>query len=374
MSAYFFANAARGTERLLLEELRDLGFQNLELAGSGVAFTGDWSEGWRACLWSRIAQRVLLEITRFPGISTPEALYTGVRALDWRPFLTVSHSFSVTALPPREGLLRNPNFTGLKVKDAIVDACRDQLGDRPMVNRDQPDLRVVAHISPNGDASIYADLVGEPLCRRGYRPEGGEAPLRESLAAALLRFSGWDRRSPLLDPCCGSGTIAIEAALWAANIAPGLFRQQFACERWPLHDAGRIAELRELRGKTRAERRGDPPPITAGDLDPAMLELARANARRAGVRLTFRQGDVRELRNWTPPLTVVTNPPYGVRLAADTAFFRGFGAAMARLHGARVGVIAGTPEIAEGIPARPLARHPVRNGALEAEMLAYLIP
>jgi 23S rRNA G2445 N2-methylase RlmL len=92
------------------------------------------------------------------------------------------------------------------------------------------------------------------------------------------------------------------------------------------------------------------------------------------VRLTFRQGDVRELRNWTPPLTVVTNPPYGVRLAADTAFFRGFWAAMARLHGARVGVIAGTPEIAEGIPARPLARHPVRNGALEAEMLAYLMP
>ncbi|MFA5205587.1 MAG: THUMP domain-containing protein [Lentisphaeria bacterium] len=372
--AYFFANAARGTERLLLEELRELGFQELELAGGGVAFTGEWSEGWRACLWSRIAHRVMLEMVRFPGARTPEDLYAGVRALDWRPFLTIDHSFSVTALPPREGPLRNPNFTGLKVKDAIVDACRDQLGDRPMVNRDQPDLRVVAHISPNGDASIYADLVGEPLCRRGYRSETGEAPLRESLAAALLRFSGWDRRTPLLDPCGGSGTIAIEAALWAANIAPGLFRQQFSCERWPLHDARRAAELRELRGRARAERRSDLPPITVGDLDPAMLEVARANARRAGVRLAFRQGDVRELRGWAPPLAIVTNPPYGVRMTADTAFFRQFGAAMARLHGARVTVLAGTPELARELPARILAAQPVHNGALDAEMLTCLMP
>ncbi|MCK5845492.1 MAG: hypothetical protein KAG97_12335, partial [Victivallales bacterium] len=214
----FFASSISGTETALCDELRELGFASVRLNKSGIPFRGSWREGWRACLQSRIAQRIQVLMSRFPA-PTQEALYEGVAAIDWTPFITPEQTISVSAVGVASQL-NHSGFIALKAKDAIVDQIRDKdpKGQRPSVSKTDADVRIFIYLV-NDKASVYLDLSGEGLHRRGYRKEAGEAPLRETLAAALLRLSGWDRKTPFLDPMCGSGTIAIEAALWASNFA-----------------------------------------------------------------------------------------------------------------------------------------------------------
>ena len=244
----FFAGCIPGTESVLCEELRELGFSSVRLNRGGIPFRGAWSEGWRACLESRIAQRIQLLLLRFP-CPTQEALYDGVQSIDWNPYITHRQTLSVSAFCT-SSTLRHSGFVALKAKDAIVDRIRLQEGKRPSVDREDPDLRVFIYLA-NDKASVYLDLSGDALHRRGYRKQGGEAPLRETLAAALIGLSGWDRRSPFMDPMCGSGTIAIEAALWAANKAPGLTRERFGFERWANFSPDDALAMRELRGALR---------------------------------------------------------------------------------------------------------------------------
>ncbi len=364
----FFATAARGTENVLTEELTELGFEGVVHVRGGVAFSGPDSEGWRACLESRIAQRIQTPVARF-ACRTPEELYEGALAVDWTEWLTPKKTLAVSAFC-MDSEITHTNFAALKVKDAVVDQIRGKLGDRPSVSRDDADVQIFLHLSSNR-ATLYLDLAGVPLFKRGYRGGTGEAPLKETLAAAMLRIACWDRKQPLIDPMCGSGTIAIEAALWAANIAPGLFRKQFGFERWADFDAMRISRLARLRGELRGRAHGQTPRITASDSDPVMLELARANARNAGVKLAFRQAAVQELREFSPPVILVTNPPYGERLEADQKFFNELGGALCRLHGSLVCVLAGTPDIPKSIPPRPAASFPLWNGDIECRFLVY---
>ncbi len=369
----FFATAARGTERLLAQELDELGFAGVQAGGGGVVFSGERVDGWRACLQSRIAQRIQLPLSRFPAESA-DALYAGAKAVDWSCWLNLTKTLAVSAYV-RDSTCTHSGFAALKVKDAIVDALRIEFGDRPMVHRDDPDVQVFLHLVRD-QASLYLDLSGDALFKRGYREVTGEAPLKETLAAAMLRLSGWDRRQPLLDPMCGSGTIAIEAAMWAANLAPGLFRKRFGFERWVDFTRADAEQLQELRGQLRRDVHGQTPRITASDADAAVIECAKANARTAGVRIAFRQAQIEELRAVSPPPLVVTNPPYGIRLggAGQDEFQKMLGAVLSRLHGSRVCVLTGNEDLPRRIPLHPAAAFPLYNGDIECRFLIYDVP
>ncbi len=367
----FLASSIPGTEGVLCDELRELGFSGVRLNQGAIPFRGTWREGWRACLVSRIAQRVRVLLRRFPAPGG-EALYAGIRAVDWRPFLTWRQTLSVSAVC-RSSAIGHSGFAALKVKDAIVDQIRGNGGKRPSVSREDPDVRVYLYLVEDR-AAVYLDLSGDPLHRRGYRLETGEAPLRETLAAAILRLSGWDRAVPLVDPLCGSGTIAIEAALWAAGRSPGLSRERFGFERWADFGEEEARTMQELRGELRAAAAGNAPRITAADLDETVLEAARANARRAGVRISFRRRSLFDLQGNSAAKIIVTNPPYGVRLDADPDFCRRAGAAFSRLHGWRVCLLAGTPGYERSISLKPRLKIPLPNGDLQCDFLVYEIP
>ncbi len=232
-----------------------------------------------------------------------------------------------------------------RTKDAVVDQLRERWGERPSVDRADPDLALFVHLVRDV-ATVYLDLAGESLHRRGYRAEAMETPLKESLAAAILRLSGWDRERPLVDPMCGSGTIPIEAALWARRIAPGLLRERFGLERWACHDEGARRGMADLREAAFARILPACPPIFRSDIDPAALAVAAENARVAGVKVTFRRASVADLAPLSPPGMVVTNPPYGERLAGSEELFAAMAKALLALPGHRVAVLAGSPAIA----------------------------
>ncbi len=364
----FFAAAIPGTERALCEELRELGFSSVRLNRGGVPFRGTWRDGWRACLESRIAQRIQLLVARFPA-PTQDALYNGISAVDWSPYITHRQTLSVNAVC-RANQINHSGFAALKVKDAIVDQVREKTEQRPSVDREDADVRIFMHLA-NDKAAVYLDVSGKPLHRRGYRTETGDAPLRETLAAAILRISGWDRKSLLIDPMCGSGTIAIEAAMWSANIAPGLTREQFGFERWANFNTEKEADLKALRGELRRAAAGTSARIVASDNDETVLEAAKANARTAGIRLAFKHQDVMDLQGSGPKGFIVTNPPYGVRLEKASDFCQKVGGVFSRLHGWRVCILAGSPDYQRAISAKPKFSVPLSNGDLKCEFLAY---
>jgi putative N6-adenine-specific DNA methylase len=366
----FHASAIAGTEEVLCDELRELGLPSVRFNRGGIPFRGTWQDGWRACLQSRIAQRIHVLLARFPAPS-PAMLYTGVQSVAWARHLTPRQTFSVNAVC-RGSQLTHEGVTALKVKDAIVDQLRATQGLRPNVSED-PDVRVFLYLG-NDKAALYLDMSGEPLHKRGYRRETGEAPLRETLAAAMLRMAGWDRKTRLLDPLCGSGTIAIEAALWAASIAPGLSRERFGFERWASFDEASAQALREMKGQLRGARAGQTPRIIAADSDAAVLAKAQTNARAAGIKLAFREQSVFDLQSDDQPALIVTNPPYGVRLETEPLFPRKLMAAFCRLHGWRVALLAGAPAYAQEMSPRPRLRVPLLNGDLPCEFLLYDIP
>jgi putative N6-adenine-specific DNA methylase len=241
------------------------------------------------------------------------------------------------------------------------------------VSREDPDVRVFVHLA--GDrATVYLDLSGDPLHRRGYRRQTGEAPLRETLAAAILRMSGWDRQIPLVDPMCGSGTIAIEAAMWAANIAPGLSRCRFGFERWSDFNDEKAKQLQNLCGELRSKITGPETRILASDIDPTVMDIAKTNARAAGVRLAFRQKSVLELQRNNERRIVITNPPYGNRLEADPAFVNKLAGVISRLHGWQVCLLAGTDAYERTISLQPQNKTPLVNGNLDCNLLVYEVP
>ncbi len=251
-----------------------------------------------------------------------------------------------------------------------MDQVRERTLRRPDVDREDADVRVFVHLA-NDKAAVYLDLAGEPLHRRGYRQNAGEAPLRETMAAAILRLSQWDRQSPLADPMCGSGTLAIEAAMWSAGIAPGILRERFGFERWAGFDEHRAVLLRDIRGRLRSAAGGCSARISASDCDPAILEAAQANARAAGVKLAWRQRSVLDAPPSGDAGTLISNPPYGVRLAKDPLFCRQLGAVISKLHGWRVGILAGTPDYRRAIAPPPRFAVPLKNGDLDCEFLVY---
>ena len=317
-----FLPCAAGVEALLAEETaRLLPDAELRAARGGVLLAGDPREVMVLNLESRLAQRVLIEVAEGPYRDETD-LYALALAVAWSDWITPSQTLRVDTTSQRSPL-KSLNFAALRVKDAVCDRMRDEHGERPSVDTVRPDLRVVLHVGAER-AAIYVDSSGESLFKRGWREDQGDAPLKETLAAAMLAAAGW-RGTPgeggaLSDPCCGSGTIAIEAAQIAMDLAPGRLRR-FAFERLlPFANAERRADWQRLKSKAAARVRAPQVPIFASDISFRMVDFARRNAERAGVAaaIVFHGGDA--LERAPPPLpaglpgTLMVNPPYGERL------------------------------------------------------------
>lgn len=377
----FFVTCARGTEGALRRELVGLRIGSPRGDTGGVWFEGPLLMAMGVCLHARVAVRVLMEIGRFQA-DAPDRVYQGARAVDWSAWLTTQSTLAVHATV-RDSAVTHSGYAALKVKDAVVDTLRDKLGARPDVNPKDPDVSIVMHLAGN-QAGLFLDLAGEPLHRRGYRVAMVDAPLKETLAAAVLSLGGVSAELPFVDPMAGSGTLAIEHALAARGIAPGLHRK-FGFQRWPAF--GAQAALRdawsELFARAREHAAGpaakiELPPIVCADVAPEALKAARRNAAAAHVEkdITFEQGDVGTLERRWDEGTVCTNPPYGERLTERDlgAVYRRMGSAFRRLGGWGVVVLSGNALFAGEMRAKPRISHRLYNGPLEVRLLRYEIP
>jgi len=375
------ATCGRGLEGALARELSALGASAVEERVAAVGFRGSLEAGYRACLWSRVASRVLLPLAEGPVVKADD-LYELTKGVRWEDHLPLGKTFAVDAAG-RHPAFRDTRFAALRVKDAVVDRLRDRRGERPNVDATAPDLALRVRLEQTR-AFVSLDLAGEGLHVRGYRTEAGEAPLRETVAAGLLVLAGWPevfaRGCPLVDPFCGSGTILIEAAWMAGDRAPGLDRVRWGFQGWAGHEAHRwealLAEARE-----RAARGAVAEGLLFGsDVDVAVLNTACANAKRAGVlaRIAFEQVALADRvappsPDGEPRGLVVTNPPYGERLGADAdlaPLYATLGDVLKRrFPGWRAHVLVGDRDLEKRVGLRPRSRTLVFNGSIECRLL-----
>lgn len=314
-----FATAPAPLAPLLAAELTALGAARVRARGAGVEFSGDLALAYRACLWSRLASRVLLPLARIEA-ADGDALYAAARAVRWEEHLRLDTSFAVDCTV-RAALIGHSHFAALRVKDAIVDRFRDRQGDRPNVDTRNPDIRVHLHLR-GGEGRLALDLSGDSLHRRGYRTSAGPAPVRETLAAAVLAMAGWpdhDRYDAFLDPLCGSGTLLIEAAMMMGDVAPGLARERFGFLAWGGHDRALWVRLLDEAHARRERGLGSMAVLRGSDRDPNAVEAARGNAARAGLTAQVHL-EVRDVAACADSATsrarglLAANPPYGTRL------------------------------------------------------------
>lgn len=374
----FFATVPLGMEGLLAEELRALGAAEVAETRAGVAFGGDLETAYKACLWSRLANRVLLPLERFPA-ATPEALYDGIRRIDWNAHLDAQATFAVDFASSRSKI-SHTMFGAQKVKDGIADYFRERCGIRPSVRLDRPDLRVNVYLDRDV-ATVSIDLSGESLHKRAYRQEGGRAPLKENLAAAILLRAGWpevaEHGGHFVDPMCGSGTLPIEAALMAGDFAPGLLRPYFGLFGWKNHDRMLWRNLVED-----AERRSEQglrklPPIVGYDIDRRAVRIALENIEHAGLRgyVHVERKAVADVRPRHRFGLIAVNPPYGERLGVERTLvplYTDLGAVL-KTHfvGWKAAVLTGNPELAFKLGLRARRYYTLYNGALECRLFNF---
>jgi len=377
----FFATAPKGMEPLLANELHDtFNLSQISPTRAGVAFQGTITQAYRICLWSRIANRILLPLSTFPA-PDPEALYEGVQTIRWDEHLAADGSLAVD-FTSRQSQLQHTHFGALKVKDAIVDQFRTHYQIRPNVNQQQPDLRINVHLD-HDQAIVSIDLSGDSLHRRGYRESGGPAPLKENLAAAILIWAGWPQIAAqggqLLDPMCGSGTLPIEAALIAADIAPGLLRSYFGFLHWRQHDPARWANLLAEAQQRKVAGLSQLPKIMGYDIDKNAIRSALIHVERAGLtgKIHLEKRSLAQLTTLPSPGLLVTNPPYGERLGnyeAMKQLYSHLGEVL-RTHfqGWQAAVVASDLDMGKQIGIRANKRYTLYNGALECKLLRFNI-
>ncbi|MEN1727091.1 MAG: bifunctional 23S rRNA (guanine(2069)-N(7))-methyltransferase RlmK/23S rRNA (guanine(2445)-N(2))-methyltransferase RlmL [Pseudomonadota bacterium] len=313
----FFAPAAQGLEELLAAELRSMGIAQARAERGGCRFEGELADAYRACLWSRLAARVLMPLAEFDA-DDDDALYEGVQTIQWGEHLNVHNAIAVSFSGVRPTLTHS-RFAEQRIKDGIVDQFRARLGQRPSVDLQQADVRIQAH-QHRKRVTISLDLSGDPLHRRGYREPGNIAPLKEHLAAAMLLRADWPEMAredhPLLDPMCGSGTLVIEGAMMASDTAPGLNRTRFGFLKWAGHDARAWKSLIDEAIDRQDAGLQSLPEMVGSDNDPRVIRIAQANARRAGFdkAIHFTQAEFQTLTAPASRGLLITNPPYGERL------------------------------------------------------------
>ena len=318
----FTVTAARGMLPLLAKELAEMGIKELKQEQGNIRFTGSLEDAYRVCLWSRIAIRVLMPIAHFSATTTDE-LYQGIHDLPWEDHIDAEGSTIAVDFNSFRSKINHTQYGAQRVKDGIVDRFREQTGERPSVDLHQPDLRINVYLKHN-QAIVSIDLSGESLHKRGYRVQTTPAPLKEHLAAAILMTAEWPRVAKqgwgLIDPMCGSGTFLIEAAMMAADIAPGILRDYFGFLYWKQHDKEAWQQLKAEAERRRHSGLARLPVIAGGDADLKSIQAAKANI--AEIGLTDRiQIEQRDLLDWpshakTLPASgmVICNPPYGERM------------------------------------------------------------
>lgn len=367
----FFATCPRGLEKLLAEELRQFKAEKIHAVGGGVGFDGDFLLCYRVNLESRIASRVLWQL-RAGAYRSEEDIYRAAYGLPWTDWLDPTRTIRVDISATRSPLT-SLNFVTLKIKDAVCDKIRRLSGRRPDVDTRLPDIPIQGHLTDR-DFTLYLDTTGEPLFKRGQRMATGKAPLRENLAAGILRLAGWIPGTPLLDPMCGGGTILLEAASMALEIAPGLGRH-FAFEKLKNFEARR---WRELSQQSAGRQKPKVPLVIYGsDSSGDVLKAARANLMAAGLEkvVTLKRANVLEISAPAKEGIIVTNPPYGVRLGEQQAlaeFYPKLGDVLKKqFSGWRAYLLSADMRLPKLIRLAASKRTPLYNGALECRLFEY---
>lgn len=370
----FFATTSRGLGEVLKLELEQLGCEKIEKGPGGFFFEGPWAQCYRVNLRSRVATRIMLPILDFPAYN-PDDLYHNIRKHDFTKYIDADGTMAVEANVRDSGAFRDQRFVAMKVKDAIVDQFRDKTGVRPDVDSDRPELPIIVRAVKNS-FSVSIDTSGDPLFKRGYRMGHTEAHVKEHLAAGILMLMEWDRKSPLVDPMCGSGTFLIEGALMALNIAPGSLRKRFAFQSFKgFQKAEWEAEVESALADEKTELDFQ---LFGFDSDRKALQVATQNAEAAGVGnvIQFQRLLMQTLQ--VPPAetgTLVVDPPYGERMGTHDELVDTY-KDLAHVFKTCFKnwdcfVLSGAPELSAAMKLKAERKFPLYNGPIECRLLKY---
>ena len=378
-----FATTPKAMETILTDELKSLGINDIKATMAGVAFEGDLETAYRACLWSRTANRILLVLSSFT-VKSQEDLYKGVQQINWFEHINPEDTFAVSFSAKNSEAINNTHFGALKVKDAIVDQMRETFQKRPSIDTEQPNIRINVYLQGE-QAQLSLDLSGESLHRRGYRDVNIKAPMKENLAAAMLLRCGWPemakQKASLIDPMCGSGTLLLEAAMIAADYAPGLLREYYGFTGWKKHDAECWKKLRMEALQRRKVGLEKLPIIVGFDQDRHTVNTALQHIANAGLqnKIHVERRDIEEAKpadSW-PRGLLICNPPYGERLGdeEETAeLYVKFGNTLkTRFVGWKAAMIISNPELGFRLGIRSQKPITLFNGALECKLLRFNI-
>jgi len=368
------AKTFMGLEPVLAKELTQLGASDVQPGRRMVTFTGDKAMLYRANFQLHTAIRILKPIKHFKALSADD-VYEGVKAVDWSEYIGLDKTFAVDSVVFSEEF-RHSKFVAYKVKDAIVDQFREKTGQRPNISISNPDIRLHIHIADvapgKSECTLCLDSSGESLHRRGYRQESVEAPLNEVLAAGMILMTGWQGDTDFIDPMCGSGTLLIEAALIAKNMAPGLFRKEFAFEKWPDFDADLFDEIYNDDSQEREFNHK----IYGYDIDMKAVNTARMNVKAAGLSdvINIEQQDFKDFTQPKNKSILVTNPPYGERISTPDLLgtYKMIGERLKhQFTGNEAWVLSYREECFAQIGLKPSIKIPLYNGSLECEFRKY---
>ena len=365
------AKTFMGLEPVLAQELTELGANNVQIGRRVVSFTGDQEMMYRANFQLHTAIRILKPIKHFTARSADD-VYEATKTVDWSQYILPGKTFSVDSVVYSEEF-RNSRFVTYKVKDAIVDQFRERSGNRPNISVSNPDVRLHIHISDD-DATLSLDSSGESLHRRGYRQESVEAPLNEVLAAGMILMTGWRGETDFIDPMCGSGTLLIEADLIARNMSPGIFRKEFAFEKWPDFDK----ELFDRIYNDDSRERDFTHHIYGYDVDMKAVNTALLNVRAAGLTkdISVAQQDFKDFKKPAQEAIMVMNPPYGERISTPNLLgtYKMIGERLKReFAGNTAWILSYREECFEQIGLKPSLKIPLYNGSLECEFRKYMM-
>lgn len=368
----FFASTARGLVDPLETELKNLGLKVTDKYIGGVFFESNWEGCYKANLHSRLASRILKPVLDFTAYQ-PEELYAQILRHDFTKYIKPTQTISIDA-SVSESKMRDQRFVAMKVKDAIVDQFRDKFGVRPDVDNENPSLRIHVRAIKN-NFSVAIDTSGDSLFKRGYRREVGEAPLKENLAAGLLKLTEWDEKSPIVDLMCGSGTFLIEAAMMALNIAPGINRKRFGFQNWLSFEKEVWENV--VQEAIDAEKEELPFMFYGFDIDSKVLKVAKINAKEAGVDhvIEFKKEPVATVEPPAEKGLVVLNPPYGARIGDEDNLrdvYRDLSFTLKhRFKGWDAWVLSGNKELIADLKLKSTRKHFVFNGNIECRFLKY---
>ncbi len=362
----------RGLEDLLLQEVKSFHIKEATAVPGGVGFAGDWQTCYRVNLQSRIASRVLWRIAEF-DYRDENDVYAAAKAVDWPAFFSVERKIRVN-VTAQKSPLKSLEFATLRIKDAACDRFRDALGRRPDVDRAAPDVRIHAFLEEKRGV-LYLDTSGEPLFKRGWRVGQSDAPIRENLAAGIIRLTGWQPGEPLLDPMCGGATLLVEAAAMARGRAPGA-RRNFAFEKLKVFDEKLFTSMKEEKSETQKQPDLQ---LFGSDSDPEALKAARRNLAEAGVErwVKLEQSDVLQRAAPAPAGVMVMNPPYGERMGSAeelARFYPALGDSLKKnFPGWRCYIFTADLRLPKLIRLQPSRRTPLWNGALECRLYEFKI-